>query len=275
MKLKLILFLVIIASQDKIHAFSKCNHYMLSIEAVERYIYISGKTISQDEKKAFAEGSVYEDKVIRLFHKNFNQHFYAKGVDLKKNNTFLRNFKNLYCKLYQLKDEDNKLKYWKTLGRISHYLQDMACPPHVMPIYHLGNDKFDDIFFQPKGIPWENLTMANLTGCQKYDPIELLDIYSDRTVKSVKSPLPLYINNIHVEKTWELFWSRDTRTTCRRNFRRYGVAGNKYGNTNFKSKDKTEFNIEKGSYEKFNANRLNQAIEATMVLIHYGINLKS
>lgn len=278
-------------------SFNKHNHTLISRLSLKYYSTRFNVTVSSREMEAFITGSEYEDYSKRLISKSRNQHFHRIEVQLEKKRHLMRRLSVLYKELRHFKAKNNKYMFWKTLGKITHYFQDMACPPHVIPIYHLAEDSFDNIRIDTAVINYPEVTIANLNQSIAKDSLQLINHFNGLTFQSINEPLEIYINSIKEIKNWQVFWTRDKTFVKAKHFGTYGIAGNNFGksdvefkcknnksnhhifgfkrDTHFCCEDTTKtFKVESVQTETFKYKRVKQAIEATLVMIHYGINYK-
>ena len=290
-----LLLIALVVFNSPVNAFNKRNHKKIGRQAAELYYKLTGYKMTARQKRAFARGCGFEDKIKLWGHKAKNQHFYRHDTGLKEPRTFLRHLDSLHKKLKGFKQDGKDYCFWLTLGRITHYYQDMACPPHVVPIYHTSKDRFDDIKIECDSLKSE-ITVEKMNQLIKQPLLTLLDMFSEQTLSAVSGSLVLKIDTTTVTKTWEVFWTKDTTCLCSKKFGSYGIAGNNFGETKefFRCKsikrkynmipafrdnhficvDKAKkFTVEAYKYEDFKAKQLEQALEASMTMLHYGANL--
>jgi hypothetical protein len=99
------------------------------------------------------KGSSIEDDVslLRLstLHRLLNWHFYGRRLGLFPNTPLKRtSLPRLMHLITQLRDSEvGKPAEGETraviIGRILHQIQDMSCPPHVIPVYHVSKDLYE------------------------------------------------------------------------------------------------------------------------------------
>ena len=274
----LVLFVIIKSAL----AFSGKNHHKIGETVVNHYVF-KNYPLGDKEKNAFAKGCKFEDYLRMLPIKALNQHFYLSGKELEHKRHFLRRIK-LYCsELNRFKKSHDTLAFWFTAGRITHYFQDMACPPHVTPIYHKGGDKFDGIVLDTLVLALTDIYGSNIPSLSKKSLLDLLDYYAKRTEDSIQDTLTIFIDGKKVEVTWEYFWKKNVNNTKPKYFGSYGIVGNNFGTTNFAIKktknnssstnESIQYKVEKSEYDTFQNKRIVQALEATAVILQFSYNL--
>ena len=207
-------------------AFKLKHHGAISHNAFQ-LLRVQGKLVGVDDRyeRLFARGSKHEDSPLRWVPKLFNQHFYRAGWKPEHcRSTLLRRFDRLDARLEKALTRNQKRRAWRTAGKLAHYLQDMNCPPHVMPVYHARKDRFDQTALPA----FTGLNLQLLATWTPLAPRALLDAVSMHTVQSITTPLPLQVNGKNAVLDWSLFWSTKAHTKDR-SFGTYGDAGNAWG----------------------------------------------
>ena len=102
------------------------------------------------------EGSRSEDQISP--QRIWNWHFYGEEEDNYRswfgaNKTSLKRVKSLVARLADTsqtlsnhpQDTDLVMKKAVLVGRLLHHIQDMSCPPHVVPVYHVSKDRYETL----------------------------------------------------------------------------------------------------------------------------------
>lgn len=239
-----------------------------------------GVIVKNAYRDAFIKGSMHEDNKDQLLRKLFNQHFYRKGWEPACGmSTCVRRFEHLASSLQKAISRKDRSRAWYLAGMMAHYLQDMNCPPHVVPIYHLNKDSFDQAPL-PEHIQLDQMLLDEWGHTA---PRVLLDTLSMITYRSIREPLEVSVNDKPERRDWSFFWS-SLAAKQHPTFGHYGVAGNAWGQETFHCiphggragntcKDSTtEYRVLRVSYLKYRTARVNTACTATAALIQYVIN---
>jgi len=171
----------------------------------------------------------------------------------------------------------NKTSAWgKTVGALTHHLQDMNSPPHVVPVMHGSKDGFES--YSNKAYPAFNPSCASLT--QLYASIasasndflfSLLNITSKATLKTLSDRVSFNQSGILTNGTWStLFWQNDRVDS--NNFGSYGSLGNNYGHTSFSANGKSIV-VSSDVYESYKLAQIRAAVDATKLVFLYSDRL--
>lgn len=253
-------------------AFGPDTHEEFSKSAALIYQKCTGHTIPDEYIAAFADGAKKEDDPGLT--RALNWHFYNNG---KKIGHYWKY--GLYCdgscaRIFQARlDKLESLllqkKYpseiYTVAGRIAHYIQDMGCPPHVAPIYHLGNDKFDNYRSAVNPITDAAAICGEIKGITK--PHELLEQAAQNTLKAIDSPVVLDNGKKIEGETWKKFWDGPEDKDLS-GFKTYGEYGNVFGTVPpCKSEACGAYNRE--VYDRFYDERYLRAVSDTVRLLIY------
>jgi len=214
-------------------AFEPDTHEDFSKSAALIYQKCTGHAIPDKYISAFADGAKKEDDPGLT--RALNWHFYNNG---KKIGHYWKY--GLYCdgsceRIFQarldkleslLAQKKYPVEIYMVAGRIAHYIQDMGCPPHVAPIYHVGNDKFDNY----ESIVRINADVAQI--CKEVKeiigPPELLEQAAQNTLKAIESPVVFNNGKTFEGETWKKFWDGPEDKDLP-GFKTYGEYGNVFG----------------------------------------------
>lgn len=231
MKTTIFLTLLIFTNLNLL-AFSKKNHRRIICLTKEEFKALKPNFIISDKMwNAFKCGNISEDR--RLLLKRKNWHFYDPTNTYHIEESLNRRFGELINHLKALvKEGKDTLAMYKTLGAITHYLQDMAVPPHVVPVYHSGNDAFDDYKVYKKSyvispVYFNVLKDKSINDNSFYD---LLNEYAQLTLKRLKDTITIKAYGLSKRITWSWFWDASSTN----DFGHYGRLENNFGKTKIK-----------------------------------------
>lgn len=255
------------------YAFEPAKHGEFARRAAEVYQTCTGRAITPGYISAFAEGSVHEDNPT--LSRVLNWHFYNRD---KKIGHYWKYF--LYCdgsnehifneRLNALKDMINAKKPLKDIyemaGRIAHHIQEMSSPPHVVPIYHVYDDRFDT--YEPVNLPvFDSLTICKDLKDSIHKPPELLEQASQHTLKIIEGTIESGDGKIIEGETWINFWGGPEDQELA-GFKTYGKYGNVFGeNPPCKNESCGAFN--RGVYDRFYNECYRRAVTDTVRLLIY------
>jgi hypothetical protein len=253
-------------------AFEPAKHEEFSKSAALIYEKCTGRTIPDKYISAFAGGSKKEDDPGLT--RALNWHFYNNGKKIGHYRKYI-----FYCdgsneRIYQVRLDrlENLLtekKYpseiYTVAGRIAHHIQDMSSPPHAVPIYHIGNDMFDNY----KSEAGFNADVAQICGDMKgiTEPHELLEQAAQNTLKAIDRPVVSDNGKMPDGETWQKFWGGPEDKDLS-GFKTYGEYGNVFGIVPpCKSKVCGAYN--RDVFDKFYNERCLRAVTDTVGLLIY------
>eukprot|EP00128_Syssomonas_multiformis_P003032 Colp12_sorted_trinity150504_noHs@9794 len=148
------------------------------------------------------------------------------------------------------------------LAHAVHHIQDMASPPHVVPVMHGLTDGY------------ENYVTADAEpakGCisKKETPtlVDLLDSTAITTLENIKKPTLKYKQQgKDFESDWSKFWKEASDDVS---FGEYGDFGNEVGSKEFKSVDGTPTIVKTEVYVSFKAQQMRLAVDSTVAALRW------
>lgn len=265
----------------QVSAYSVSTHKNITSIAISEYnrcVDLLGpeqtiKKYSKIEEELMINSNLYED--INLAIKARNWHFYNPNKNLGTGTLGLGHASmNERFKYNErlLKDSSGwgKLRY---VGALSHYIQDVTNPAHVVPVYHEDDDGFDQ-FDHSKA--W--LKVFTKEQCQALfsfkaiQPFEVLDLYARDTLQAIKEPVQIRRNGNIETTSWDnAFWSDlFTSDSKQENFGSYGFLGNAFGKTKL-SVGNDSIEVRESAYFNFSQQQVQKAIDATIILLSHWV----
>lgn len=148
------------------------------------------------------------------------------------------------------------------LGRALHQIQDMAAPPHVIPVMHGLNDGFEKYDFD--GEMASGFSCADLLRLGRELPqvhyqtaLATMDHLKDWKVAADEGPA--FAAQALLDLVSSAFWNPSESNR----FGRYGVLGNHYGQTDF-TEHHLHYRVPEKVYTDFKQQQLRQAVRATL-----------
>lgn len=273
-------------------------HHQISTEAVRQYeSCFPNKALSEKARGNFVNYSAWEDSTLHNPLRFRQWHFFSPTGDLGRSQggsriSMDKRFKTLEKKLHKEIAKQKIKQAYESLGRITHYLQDVTSPAHVMPIYHWSGQKdaFDSYPFDTAAAATyfdanKHKVCAAVASSPQNTLFPVLKETAQHTIEAAHNA-PLKIANGTTDKaTWGLFWKEDE--TCRRSvkpkFKDYGPFDNSFGDTTIVDRcdlgDKPspytqycgghECRIDQAVYQEFAAARHRDAIMASLKALYY------
>lgn len=255
---------VITLSQAK--AFSLGDHKRMTLQAVKEFNRCYPGTIGYLASLQFWTSNLDED--LNIFRKDLMfSHFYNPD---KKLNMWRYDSSDrikglmLTMKLDGAMYGDNSRDIFADLGHLTHHLQDMASPPHVVPLMHGLNDGFENhADFEGDISSGFSCDEIKAEGANT-DYLKVLDETGRETLKRVsETQVPVQIkagNKIYSPKaSVAAFWQEGEGNS----FGRYGVFGNHFGDTQF-VQDGVHYEIPKAFYEDYRQAQLKLGVQSTL-----------
>lgn len=226
-----IVFVFLLASPC--HAFKpQEQHDPISQQAISLYQSCTGRIIPNDLTEIFIQKVIAEDD--KNLERLTNWHFYNNKGKIERYYLFFygandKTFQKLVEQLNGLlaSPQPRKIELYKIAGRLAHHIQDMSTPPHVMPIYHVADDRFEN--YMPTHPP--DVNPADFCKVLKepvISPSDLLEEAAQNTLKAVAGPVVFdSVKNVEHE-TWMKFWGGADNPDLT-GFKTYGEYGDVFG----------------------------------------------
>lgn len=238
--------------------------------------------------------NVKQDEIFRKFAL---WHFYANGT--RRSGEGLPGYKlagdttfdAYYARLVERMDAATEPReIYAAAGALLHFVQDVAVPAHVLPIFHptLGfpkivhGDSVDNYKFQAPKVSDADEACAALLDEPKGGPAAksgagaILAATAQDTFASLKSPLPSVALEVKgapeavasLDRTWGLFWGAKPEDN---GFARYGCEGHdRFSKETFTCEGaagKTRVTVKKDAYDAFAEARHKAAVDASVRII--------
>lgn len=257
------------------YAFEPQKHAEFSSDAIALYKACTGKFVPGKVAQAFAEGAEDEDNPTPTRGRNW--HFYNNGgkighywrlVFFRCNGSNEEIFKKRVEKLQKLIEEKASTEdIYAAAGRVAHHIQDMSSPPHVLPIYHTDEDRFDK--YEPATVPnlATNAICNSLQG-NIVTPNELLESAAQATLAAVAAPVVFSGGEKIESETWAKFWGGGSDKKYK-GFSIYGAYGNTYGVRILNADSANRAKYDQTIFDNFFNERRNRAVIDTVQLLRY------
>jgi hypothetical protein len=234
------LAILILTLSSSAFAFGLSDHQLITRQAVAEYNVCAQAPLSDDALDELVRENLDEDlNLIRKWgHYSHYYHPEKPLQDLHRLNSSMR----IVSLLARMQRSQMGLD---DLGHAIHHLQDMASPPHVVPVRHGLNDGFEGFDLNPTEQPFWEMSAERCAGLESWrasfrgDLMTLLDEAALETLQRARTP-------------WaQLFWIE--RSGPR--FGAYGSLGNSFG------KEGTGF--PRSEFATFKRNQLRLAVDTT------------
>jgi hypothetical protein len=148
---------------------------------------------------------------------------------------------------------------YSDLGRIIHHLQDASVPAHVVPVSHFLSDGFESLPIQDPGTVDAGLCQQ-LAQMSVQDPLLTLRETAIRTLDSLSQSFYYSQAGQLQQSTWgQVFWVTDPGPE----FGVYGIFGNNFGRSQFKTAKGIPVNVQPEVFDAFKWNLVESAVLAT------------
>ena len=279
--------LILLLLSFSVLAFDSERHIPPTNDAVDLYNdcvgYFPDKfdvDLSEKDKEAIAKANKGMDKLS--FSRGWNWHFYDQkfnyetmspghlepgflGMNRSLHKDFVKKSKKLLEQIE--KDKNDKEQLLKYAGKLIHYIQDMAVPAHVAPIYHVAwsKDKFDGYTASET-----HKVSVSKDECRTYiknksKPVTILTTLANETLSSIKE-------KANKELYWTDFWNvYPDEPGKKKGFSSYGKCDNVFGDSK-----NTKCRVETSTFDKYFQSRYEGAVKASLeLLIFVGISNKA
>jgi hypothetical protein len=146
----------------------------------------------------------------------------------------------------------------RTLGFYLHHLQDVASPPHTIPIEHGASDKFESYQSDQSLQQIQTLTCAQLRESPRIDLFALYEETAQTTKISMSQSLTATINNEETTLSWNFFFTPSQKHKLNKDLfgtERFTLSGESY-------------HISRREYERYKQQQLVLAVQATQRAIY-------
>jgi hypothetical protein len=263
---KTLIFTGLILFSKQVSGYSTSTHIVLTQRAIEEYRFCNqttgAKNISSDEEKIIYQNNISEDTV--LWRKVLNWHFFNPTKDLGAG-TLGHGHGSFVSRFHKLEQDMQKKPSLKTLGRLTHYVQDVTNPAHVAPVYHTSNDSFDNYNFQENLPPFISASdCQKIAGDANKSYWEVLVSTANHTLSEMNSSFSYTKGDIAQSITWsEAFWDLNYGPGSKKpGFGHYGIFGNQFG-----SLEIGEYKVDPTVYSNFAKQQTRDALNATILLL--------
>jgi hypothetical protein len=252
-------------------AYDLADHKQILMQAMSEYNQCAPAKLSSWNQFVILNGDLDEDTNL-LRKDTLYSHFYhpLKKLDMFRYDASVR-LKMLQKNLATEVTADSWRGYMELswLGGITHYLQDVTAPPHIIPVMHTGwGDGFESYEF--------NGDISSGWSCEQ-GLAAAAGALPENLLKDTASQTLYNINAIHVEVrtrfflgdmlrqvTGEDFW----KEAPDRGFGQYGVLGNHFGETQFTENDVT-YIVPAEFYASFKQQQMRLAVQSSLKALYW------
>jgi len=265
--------LVFLGSSDA-WAFSLSDHRQITEAAFRGIQSCLPSPISDQDARTIQEANLWED--INVLKKWFGySHFYhpeSPSAPLHAEELGFRKDSRARVVLAQAlleKGEPERSHKLHLIGALVHHLQDMAVPPHVLPVNHFWTDGFEKLKVTLPPRPAFESCEELIQVAMSSDPTALHHETANETLHEV---LEGHLSGITTHRdgrqpevtqiplTW--FWEEGVGSS----FGRYGALGNAFGMTQLTGRDR-KILIESTEYARYKSHRLHMALRVTQIIL--------
>ena len=253
--------------------FESEKHGPISLRAITVYQVCTGRTLPDEFSAAFVRGSIDEDGIDWRLERLRNWHFYNERKNLKYywegfcygGNEII--FEKRTASMNSLRGAGKSAGLYYAAGRVAHHIQDMASPPHVMPVYHTSGDAFDSYTPAPQlQAVLPGLCQGINEGCLN-EPIDILNRTARDTLDAINKKVEFQTTAAIEGETWKNFWDGPPHP-CYEGFKDYGSYGNSFGAARPCGKGPCP-PYDAATYDKFYNDCYMRAVKSTVLLLRY------
>ena len=262
MRILKILSLSFALSVPSAFAFQLGDHKKVMAEAYKEFIGCFPEFQGRLNYDWLEKADIGED--LDLVNKElFYSHFYSphKKLRMWRKDSSGR-IEDLKPSLLQCRATVEKLSYENVsdLGHMIHHFQDMAVPPHVVPVSHSFWDGFEN--FAINGDISTGLSCDEIRAAGAAEPEDILRETAETTLNAV-AQWRVPAENEYRQPVAPLegteFWIESNDD----GFGSYGSIGNRFGDTRIVRDAETVF-VKKSSFENFKRDQMRLAVAATV-----------
>ena len=234
------------------------DHRVITWRALQLYERCHDLRFTATEIKGIVAGNLSEDYNLAVKWLK-NSHYYNpdKWVRSLYRNNAAHRVKYLVEKL-----QAGRQPRLRLLGKIIHFVQDVASPLHVIPITHNINDGFEKFKLPPLATAELNLSCP---ATAVLSPTVLLKREARHTLASLRTTAFATRNGQPYEFSWSLFWAEGLGSR----FGRYGFFGNSFGKTQPLVVMNHVYRFSLAVFHRYKLQQAQQAIIATAATLHW------
>lgn len=234
------------------------DHEMLTRRAVQLYQRCHAIRFTSTEVKSLVAGSVSEDFNLAVKWLK-NSHYYHPGKWVR---TLYRDDAGYRVQYLTEKLLAGRQPQLHLLGKIMHFVQDVASPPHVVPVVHNLSDGFEKFELSATATTTSDLPCPPASAAP---PPAVLKREALRTLASLRDTAQATRDGEPYEFSWTLFWSEGLGSR----FGYYGFFGNNFGQTQAIEVMGRIYRFPHAVFHAYKLARAQQAIVATAETLHW------
>jgi len=220
-------------------AFSIPDHEALTRASIDAALSAGGLPQLEAHRAAVVEGSRAEDLNLPVKWTGWN-HFFHPGTPLDsgfREDSSVR-VHLLWEEAEEAASQGDLARAFDRVGHLVHHLQDMAAPPHVVPVMHGLSDRFEQHGTRRALIRPLGRYIAPLSGEEAQLALarETLEVVRTGTLPVEGGAIP-----------WSAFWAESSRPG---EFGGYGEVGNAFDAKEVRWRGRT-WTVEPSAYEDF------------------------
>ncbi len=252
-----ILLFVLCVSRPSV-AWRAPDHEILTQRAVRLYERCHKLRFTVTEIAAMVAGNVGEDYNLAVKWLK-NSHYYNPDKWVR---TLYRDDAGYRVQYLTEKLLAGRQPQLRILGKIMHFVQDVASPTHVVPIVHDLRDGFEKFKLPAAAILPHTLPCPPADAA---DPHTVLTREARRTLASMRGTAQATRDGRPYEFSWTMFWS----TGLGSRFGYYGFFGNRFGETRPIKIMGHIYLFPPAIFHAYKLVRSQQAIAATAEVLHW------
>lgn len=270
-----VLLLILCSWTVPSHAWQLHDHELITRRALQLYERCQAISFTHTEAKTLIAGNLSEDFNLAVKWLK-NSHYYNPDKWVR---TLYRDDAGYRVQYLTEKLLAKRHPQLRLLGKIIHFVQDMASPTHVVPIVHNLKDGFEKFKLPASASALLNLCFAAKCGkdlptaaislpCPSKaaaSPTVVLKREARRTLASLRDIAEATRDGQPYEFTWTLFWVEGLGSK----FGHYGFFGNNFGTTQPLEVLGHVYSFPHSVFHNYKLQRTKQAITATAETLHW------
>ena len=234
------------------------DHKIITLRAVRLYERCHALHFTPTEINALVKGNISEDYNLAVKWLK-NSHYYNPDKWVR---TLYRDDAGYRVQYLTEKLLGRQMPQLRLLGKIMHFVQDAASPPHVVPIVHNLSDGFEKFTLPAAATAALNLPCQPAAAAS---PPVVLKREARRTLASIRSTAWATRDGARYEFAWVLFWAEGLGSR----FGYYGLFGNHFGEIQPIEILGHTYRFAHKVFHQYKLARAQQAIMATAATLHW------
>jgi hypothetical protein len=245
---------------SRAEAFSVEDHRALTEAAVDAALASGTASGLAEHRAAVLHGATAEDLNLHVKWTGWHHFYRPEGhVHSSLREGSDARVRELWDEALEAARHGDLARAWDRAGHLAHHLQDMASPPHVVPVMHGLGDGFEDLGASAALKRGVHREVAPLSGTDAQVAV------ARETLEAVRSQTLALRDGTVIP--WSAFWAEPDAKTAGA-FGAYGAVGNAFGRSELRFEGRTR-QVDPASVDAFVDERVASAVAYSRAFLEW------